>query len=108
MGIDIVSGLLSGAGYLNTVGRFYSPTNACMNVGQFFVAIDPKQVYDGDFYTDVDNYIDKLRKSKVVDGKTIAIPGDDRILARECNLKTGIEISDNDIIKLEEVLKIKL
>lgn len=108
MAIDIVAGFLSGAGYLNNVNKFYSQNGECMNVGQLFVAIDPIQVYDGDFYSDVDKYIDILRNSKVVEGKTIAVPGDDRIKARKHNLELGIEISEADVIKLEEVFNKKL
>ena len=108
MAIDIISGLLSGAGYLNRVNKFYSQNGECMNVGQLFVAIDPSQVYDEDFYSDADKYIDILRNSKVVEGKTIAIPGDDRNKARRQNVESGIEISEADVVKLEEVFNKKL
>ena len=104
MGIDIVSGLLSGAGYLNSVGKFYSLTNDCMNVGQFFLAMDPQQIYDGNFFVDMDDYIIKLRNSKAMVGKSVVIPGDDRITAKQRNLIEGIEISENDLLKLKEVL----
>ena len=69
MMIDIVSGLLSGAAYLNDVGKFYSQEGICMNVGHLIVAFNPALIYDGDFLADADSYVEKLKASKVVDGK---------------------------------------
>lgn len=103
MAIDILSGFLSGAGYLNKVNKFYSQDGKGMNVGQMFVAINPKMVYEGDFLSDMDNYIDTLRKSKVMEGRIIAIPGDDRINKRKLSLESGIELSDDTRGKLESL-----
>ena len=103
MAIDILSGFLSGAGYLNKVNKFYSQDGKGMNVGQMFVAINPDMVYDGDFLTDMDGYITTLRDSKVMDGRAIAIPGDDRVLRRSVSLKSGIELSDDTKNKLESL-----
>lgn len=103
MAIDILSGFLSGAGYLNKVNKFYSQDGKGMNVGQMFVAINPDTVYDGNFLTDMDGYIDILRQSKVMDGRTIAIPGDDRISKRKVSLENGIELSDDTKVKLESL-----
>lgn len=103
MAIDILSGFLSGAGYLNKVNKFYSQDGKGMNVGQMFVAINPKMVYEGDFLSDMDNYIDTLRKSKVMEGHIIAIPGDDRINKRKLSLESGIELSDDTRGKLESL-----
>lgn len=101
MAIDILSGFLSGAGYLNKVNKFYSKNNNGMNVGQMFIAINPKMVYDGDFLSDMDGYIETLRSSRVKEGQSIAIPGDDRINKREVSLESGIELSDDTRDKLE-------
>lgn len=103
MAIDILSGFLSGAGYLNKVNKFYSQDGKGMNVGQMFVAINPKMVYEGDFLSDMDGYIDTLRKSKVMEDRIIAIPGDDRINKRKLSLESGIELSDDTRGKLESL-----
>ncbi len=105
MMIDILSGFLSGAGYLNNVGKFYSQNGECMNVGQLFVAIDPAQIYEGDFYTDMDTYIETLRNSKCVPDKTIAIPGDDRVISKKKALESGIVLSDETVDKLKDIFK---
>lgn len=108
MAIDILSGFLSGAAYLNKVNKFYSQNGGGMNVGQMFMAIDPKQVYDGDFEADMDEYISILRNSKVMKGRSIAVPGDDRIAKKETSLTKGIELSQDSVEKLESLFNVKL
>ena len=103
MAIDILSGFLSGAGYLKNVNKFYSQDGKGMNVGQMFVAINPSMVYEGDFLEDMDGYINTIRSSKVMDGRTIAIPGDDRINKRKLSIESGIELSDDTREKLESL-----
>ena len=77
--IDIVSGVLSGASYLNKVGRFYSDDNNSMNVGFFITVMDPYQVMGSDYDAVINDYVGTIRKSKCVDRTQIRLPGDDRI-----------------------------
>ena len=79
MMIDILSGVISGASYLNKVGRFYSEDNSCMDVGFTFIAIDPKIVLGDDYENIMEEYVDALRNSETAEGSIIALPGDDRI-----------------------------
>lgn len=79
MMIDIISGVISGASYLNKVGRFYSENNACMDVGFTFIAIDPKIVLGDDYENIMEGYVDALRNSEAVEDSEIVLPGDDRI-----------------------------
>lgn len=106
--IDILSGVMSGSGYLNKVNKFYSQDGKGMNVGQLFVAFDPEQIYDGDFLSDMDEYIDLLRNSKTVDGKQIAIPGDDRAKVKEMSQKHGVTLSADSVDKLEQTFGTQL
>ena len=108
MAIDILSGFLSGAGYLNKVNKFYSQDGKGMNVGQMFVAINPEMVYEGDFLADMDDYIQILRNSKVVEGKKIALPGDDRVQRRDASLECGIELAEDTVKKLESLFDVTL
>lgn len=103
MAIDILSGFLSGAGYLKSVNKFYSQEEKGMNVGQMFVAVNPSMVYEGDFLEDMDKYINTIRSSKVMEGRTIAIPGDDRKNKRKKSIECGIELSDDTRVKLESL-----
>jgi len=108
MMIDIISGVMSGAGYLNKVGKFYSKTGSAMNVGQMFMVIDPAQIYPGDFKEEMDNYILTLRSSKSCMGTEILLPGDDRIKARKFALQEGITIPKDTAEKLTELFGCEL
>ena len=76
--IDIISGVLSGAAYLNKVGRFYSEDASSMNVGFYISVIDPKQVLGNDYDELIKEYVSAVRASAPQSGKRIALPGDDR------------------------------
>ena len=79
MMIDILSGVLSGAAYLNKVGRFYTESKNGMNIGFQFTVIDPKQVLGEEYDNIIAEYVSLLRNSKRIEGKTIILPGDDRL-----------------------------
>ena len=70
--IDLLGGLLSGAGYLDHINRFYSDTPSCMNTGQCFAAIDPALIYGEGFLEAVDDYIQELKRS----GQDVRYPGE--------------------------------
>ena len=94
MAIDIISGLLSKANYLDNVGRFYSSDNKCMNVGHTFIVIDPVKIYGADFYDQMDAYLKKVKQSQKADNQEIFIPGELNNIRYERALCEGIEISD--------------
>ena len=72
------NGVLSGAAYLNKVGRFYSEDGSGMNVGFYMTVIDPVAVLE-EYDEIITDFINRLKTSKPgVDGKII-LPGDDRI-----------------------------
>lgn len=77
--IDILSGVLSGAAYLNNVGRFYSEDGACMNVGFYITVIDPVQVLGEDAPATLREFTQALRNSDAIDGEIVRLPGDDRL-----------------------------
>ena len=93
--IDILAGALSGAGYLDNVGRFYSPDFACMNVGFSFIAIDPSQMYGVGFDALMQEYVQRIEEDeRVSENKEIALPGFDRLNNKADNEQFGIEIED--------------
>ena len=77
--IDIISGLLSGAAFLNKVGRFYSAEGQCMNVGFCCIAMDPHMILGEEYDKIINDYVATLRNSERVGESPIALPGDDRI-----------------------------
>lgn len=104
MMVDILSGLLSGASYLNQVGKFYG-NDKCMNVGFTFLVINPKQIYGEEFYEEMDRYIEIIKNSEKIGDKTIMIPGENRLNEREYNKQHGILLEEGVIIKIEKILK---
>ena len=103
MMIDMMSGLISGSAYLNKVGKFYTQDGAGMNVGHMFMAVDPKVVFEGDFYKEADCFVNTLRSSKCIPGKTITMPGDDRNRKKKEALINGIVLTEDTAKKLEEL-----
>ena len=77
LAIDIISGLLSGAAFLDDVGRFYNNNNP-MNVGYSLILIDPYIVYGKDYDILIKQYVEKIRNSPG-NGRELILPGDDRI-----------------------------
>ena len=108
MMIDIMSGFLSGAGFLNNVGKFYSENDACMNVGHMIMAVNPRMIYDGDFLSEADKYVETLKNSKVMEGKSIALPGDDRKMNKKEAINNGISLTQDVVEKLEAIFNEKL
>ena len=81
--IDLFSGLLSGAAYLNKVGRFYSEDGSSMNVGFYMTVIDPTVVLGEEYDREIRDYVEIIKSSKAAEGKDIALPGEDRINFRK-------------------------
>ncbi|MBU5450134.1 Ldh family oxidoreductase [Acetivibrio sp. MSJd-27] len=95
--IDIVAGLMSGAGYLNHIHKFYSEKNECMNVGQCFVAINPELLHSKEFYDEIDHYIEEVHNS----GENVLLPGEHKLESASNCEKYGLELTDEvaEIIK---------
>lgn len=103
MMIDLIAGLLSNAQYLDGVGRFYNNSGQGMNVGQCFIAINPKMVLDSSFYEKVDDYIDRIHNSDKIENETISVPGDRKFKNLNYCKQFGFDVSDalwNDFNKV--------
>lgn len=99
MAIDIIAGVLSGAGYLNRINRFYSEDNACMNVGQCFIAINPELVFDETFCQKIDEYIAEVHAS----GENVLYPGQ-RGNAKTAQCSNGsVELTEETVSALESL-----
>lgn len=104
LAIDILAGALSGASFLNNVGRFYTEDNKCMNVGQTFIAIDPVQIYGDGFYELMDQYVNKIKNSKSLNNESVRVPGDNKFRIRKENISRGIKLHVNTINDLNKCL----
>ena len=85
MVIDILSGVLSGAAYLNKVGRFYSEEGSGMNVGFCCIAIEPEIVLGEEYSQIINDYVNRIRHSSTIEGDRISLPGDRKHKAKEKN-----------------------
>lgn len=85
--IDILAGLLSGSAFLNNVGRFYSENTNSMNIGFTCIAINPYLVFGDNYDKAINEYIETLRNSERAEGKSIVLPGDDRLAFLHNNRK---------------------
>lgn len=93
--IDVLAGLLSGAAWQDKVNRFYNEKGDPMNVGHLFIAIDPEKVLGVCYWDMIKTYVANIRNSARVDEDCpIAVPGDDKHVAKKRNLAEGIEIND--------------
>lgn len=98
--IDILAGLLSGAGFLNNINRFYTDKNEGMNVGHTFIAINPTVIYGGDFYAAVDEYIDEIHAS----GEKVLFPGERKNNNYTRAQANGVELSNETISELKKLI----
>lgn len=90
--IDILSGIISGASYLDKVGRFYSNDNNSMDVGFYFVAINPKLIVGEEYYEKaILDFVKRIRDSRPAENSIICLPGDDRIFC----MKNGEKNEDS-------------
>ena len=83
--IDIMSGVMSGAAYLNKVGRFYSEDNNSMNVGFYITAFSPEIICGEGYGTEIKEFAEMLKNSAPADGKSVCLPGEDRIHYKKRN-----------------------
>lgn len=104
MAIDLISGLLGGAACLDRVGRFYTPDNRCMNVGQSFVVINPHLIYGDSFYQAADDYVKTIRNSTSATDQPVRLPGDRNYARKAEALKNGVTLSDSLIDSLNALI----
>jgi LDH2 family malate/lactate/ureidoglycolate dehydrogenase len=84
--IDLISGLISGAAFLNNVGRFYTTDNKGMNIGFCCIAIDPYVIMGEKYSSAIIEYVNTIRNSKRSGESPICIPGDDRLAFYKKNM----------------------
>lgn len=74
--IDILAGVVSGASYLNNVGRFYSEDGKGMNIGFCCIAIDPYVVFGENYAERIKDFVRTIRTSEPLSNEVITLPGD--------------------------------
>lgn len=105
MFIDILAGVLTGAGFGKYVNNMYENWNDPQNVGHVFIAIDINRFMPIEFFKErMDRYIKEIKAEPKADGvEEIFIPGEiehRRVLERK---QTGIELPEKVAKVLEEI-----
>lgn len=95
--VEILSGVLSGAALGKEVGRYNSLEHG-QNVGHSFIAIHiPSLLEEANFQQRLNDFIDQLRASELVDGnQQVYLPGEIEAIRKEKRLKEGIPL-ENEI-----------
>ena len=94
--VDVLSGLLSGAGPSTSVGELYDDYDEPMRLGHFFAAIDVGAFrYVDEFKAEMGAMIDDLKAQETRDGyDEIMLPGEIESRTMAANLEAGVPIRE--------------
>ena len=102
--IEVLTGVLTGAGILGEMGLWFKDTSTPINNGHFFMALDIKAFCDlGAFRSRVDRMIDELKSSPLSEGsKGIFMPGEIEFSKEKTCRENGIPVSTEVLKSLNQ------
>ena len=105
--IDILSGLLSGAGYGPRIGPLWDNADSQQNLGYFLLAIDIATFCDlRDFKRRIDQMIDEIKASAKAPGSDeILVPGEIEFRNEQHNREHGIIAGRGVLRDLDDLLR---
>lgn len=105
--IDILSGILSGAGYGPRLGPLWDNSETHQNLGFFLLAIDIASFRNvEEFKGNIDEMIDEMKASRSApDVDEVRIPGEIEFRHEEDNRKRGIVVGPGVLRDLAELLR---
>ena len=105
--IDILSGVLSGAGYGPHLGPLWDNSDTHQNLGFFLLAIDIASFCDlRDFKRRIDQMIDEIKTSEKATGSDeILVPGEIEFRSEQYNCEHGIIVGPGVLRDLDELLR---
>lgn len=103
--VDVLCGLLSGAGPSPDVGPLYDAFDEPMRLGHFVAAIDVSAVMAPEaFRAAVGRYIDRLKAVTTRDGvDEVLVPGEPEARTRRRNEREGIPLSEATLASLQRL-----
>lgn len=103
--VDVLCGLLSGAGSSQTAGPLYDDFDRPMELGHFIGAIDISAFRDVDaFKRDVDEYINQLKAVETRDGfDEVMLPGELETRRYVEQEKAGVELRPSTVASLRDL-----
>jgi ureidoglycolate dehydrogenase (NAD+) len=93
--VEILTGVLAGAGVRHAAGELYGPASEPQDVGHFFLALDPEStVGRAHFATVLEGMLDELRATPPAPGHDeVLVPGDPEARAHAERSRTGVPIA---------------
>ncbi len=103
--VEILCGVLAGAGVRHGVGGLYDGGREPQDVGHFHLALDPERTVGRDRFADVlGGMLDELRASPVAPGSDeVLAPGDPETRARAARERSGVPIEPALWARLHEL-----
>jgi ureidoglycolate dehydrogenase (NAD+) len=103
--VEILCGVLAGAGVRHGVGGLYDGGQEPQDVGHFHLALDPERTVGRDRFADVlGGMLDDLRASPVAPGTDeVLAPGDPETRARAARERSGVPIEPALWARLHEL-----
>ncbi len=103
--VEILSGVLTGAGFSHGVKSMYKNFEESGDNGHFFIAIDVQKMIPLDSYYDrMDELIDSVKASADgIEGKDVIFPGEMRWVEYQKSLVEGISLDEKTAASLEEL-----
>lgn len=102
--VEVLAGLLSGAGYGPTMNEHYNRHDVPINSGNLFAAIDVSRfISPEEFRSEADGMIRSIRAGRVRPGfKEILLPGEIESRTRDLRLREGIPLPEVVFRELED------
>jgi LDH2 family malate/lactate/ureidoglycolate dehydrogenase len=101
--MDILGGVISGAGFAGSVGDQYKVYDRPQDVGHFFLAMRPDLFMpEGDYRARMDILVDRIRNCPKAEGfDEILIPGEPETRREAEHRRTGIPYGPTEIAALQ-------
>lgn len=111
--IELMAGLLTGAGYGKQVAWQYDENSGKGNVGHIFCAMNPVGFMEADeIRSKMDNFYDEIKGIPKAQGfDSIRLPGESRSKNMDDNIKEGIKLNDTlykDLVELGNNLGVEM
>ena len=95
--VEVLSGLLAGAGFTHSIGDMYSDFSRAQDVGHFFLVIDPERTVGRDAFADgLERLLDELRANPPAIGfEEVLVAGDPEQREQALRSRDGIPLPDS-------------
>ncbi|WP_176791467.1 Ldh family oxidoreductase [Thalassobacillus cyri] len=105
--IDIMSGVLTGAGFGPHINNIYGDYDQPQNVGHFFQLIDVQQFMPAQMYKQrIDQMIEEIKSSPAAEGvEEVLVPGEIENRTEKTRLENGIDLGEDVYKGLKQVGK---